>query len=247
MAFAVDSHSQGSAVTGSTVTWAHTCASGAVLYVGAGTNNQTQTVTGVTYNGTSMSLVDQIANTDACYGSIWFLSNPSSGSNNIVVTYSASSTDSKGGVGVSFTGSDTTFGAKNKTGVDPGDSSISTAVTTTAANSIIFAIAVQNGNSTSLTVSGTNQTQQDTTGKLLGAGGFVRVSGSTQTTTTTGSYTSSWSSSPNEVMVQVAVEVLAASAAGPTNLKSFDGNVKSNIKSFDGNTLANIKSIDGNS
>lgn len=37
------------------------------------------------------------------------------------------------------------------------------------------------------------------------------------------------------------------SVVGPTNLKSFDGNLKANMKSYNGNLLANIKSIDGNS
>ncbi len=35
-------------------------------------------------------------------------------------------------------------------------------------------------------------------------------------------------------------------AAGPSNLKSLDGNTKANIKSYNGNLLANIKSIAGN-
>jgi len=35
-------------------------------------------------------------------------------------------------------------------------------------------------------------------------------------------------------------------AAGPTNLKSLDTNVKANIKSYNTNVLANIKSINTN-
>jgi len=35
-------------------------------------------------------------------------------------------------------------------------------------------------------------------------------------------------------------------AAGPANLKSYNGNLKANIKSIDGNLLANIKSLSGN-
>jgi hypothetical protein len=37
-----------------------------------------------------------------------------------------------------------------------------------------------------------------------------------------------------------------AAPAGPTNLKSLDGNLKANIKSVDGNLIANVKSIDSN-
>lgn len=41
--------------------------------------------------------------------------------------------------------------------------------------------------------------------------------------------------------------VVVHAAAGPSNLKSLDGNLKANIKSVNGNLLANIKSMDGNS
>jgi hypothetical protein len=38
----------------------------------------------------------------------------------------------------------------------------------------------------------------------------------------------------------------AVAAAGPTNLKSYNTNLKANIKSIDGNLIANIKSLDTN-
>ncbi len=45
----------------------------------------------------------------------------------------------------------------------------------------------------------------------------------------------------------ITASIAPAVAAGPTNLKSYDGNAKANIKSMFGNVIANVKSFDGNS
>ncbi len=45
---------------------------------------------------------------------------------------------------------------------------------------------------------------------------------------------------------KMAIYAVYAAPSGPTNMTSFDGNLKANIKSFDGNLIANIKSISGN-
>lgn len=58
------------------------------------------------------------------------------------------------------------------------------------------------------------------------------------------SATFTWNSSTNEGWQ--AASFAPPAAAGPTNLKSLDGNVKANIKIYNGNLLANIKSINSN-
>lgn len=50
----------------------------------------------------------------------------------------------------------------------------------------------------------------------------------------------------NSIVFGVDTPATCASA-GPSNLKSLDGNLKANIKSYNTNVLANIKSISGNS
>lgn len=219
MAISIDSHSQNAATSGTTLSWSHTCASGAVLIVGASIGNQNQTVTGVTYNGVALTKIVEKGGGDACYASLWYLANPASGANTITVTYSANpSPHGVGGIGLSLTGvSSSVVGVSGSTDVSPAAASISTSVTTTAANSMVVAYAAQNGNSTSLTVSGSNQTQQDTTGKI----NSMRSSLSTQTTTSTGSYTNSWSSSPNEVMKQVVAEILEQTSSASVDAIAF--------------------------
>lgn len=71
------------------------------------------TISGVTYNGTSMTAIDSYgpgftSGFNAAYGRVYYLLNPSTGTNNIVTSFT--STASKRGeiVGVSLSGADTT-------------------------------------------------------------------------------------------------------------------------------------------
>lgn len=85
---ALDATSGGSAST-TAITVAHTC-TGSNLYLIVDVFNQGDTsatdVTGVTYNGVAMTLIVSGANAsdDAAYQ--WYLINPATGANNIVVT-----------------------------------------------------------------------------------------------------------------------------------------------------------------
>lgn len=223
-AISVDAHAQGSTLTGSTVSWSHTTTAGGVLVVGVGISNQTRTFSSCTYNSVPMGQVGFINGGDAGATAVYFLGSPASGTNTVLCTASANPDNSAlGGVSVSFNGAHTSVGATSTTGVSPAASSISTNLSTTVDSSMIFAFGFQNGNSTSFTVSGTNQTQQDTTGLVTGAGGYGRFSGSTQTTTSSGSYTNSWSSSPNEVMKQVVVEIKPGSVSASTPILGLVG------------------------
>lgn len=65
-------------------------------------------------------------------------------------------------------------------------------------------------------------------------------------TVSTGSVTGTLTAAGNSDHGAIAFSIAPAVAAGPTNLKSLDTNVKANIKSYNTNVLANIKSINTN-
>lgn len=103
MAIALDATSNGTSANGATsVTVSHTCTgSDRILIVGV-IDEQADTVTGVTYNGTSMTQAVKAAN-DLGQHYLYYLIAPSTGTNNIVA--SRSGTSGKIGIGaISYTG-----------------------------------------------------------------------------------------------------------------------------------------------
>lgn len=93
MAVAYDAESAGFTNSSSgSLTYSHTCTgTNRVLFVTAGTGGST-TVSGITYGGTSMTLVDSYTSTGLTVATVYLyvLVNPASGANNVVVTASAS-------------------------------------------------------------------------------------------------------------------------------------------------------------
>jgi prepilin-type N-terminal cleavage/methylation domain-containing protein len=88
----VDAVSSGTTSGGSSITISHTTGSGSdrLMLVGVSMNNDGyETVTGVTYNGTALTLVGSEATTDDARVEIWRLVAPSTGTHNVVITFSA--------------------------------------------------------------------------------------------------------------------------------------------------------------
>ncbi len=85
--------STGTVTSGATgMTISHTTGSGSyrLMLVGVSFNNDGyETVTGVTYNGTALTLVGTEATTDDARVEIWRLVAPSTGTHNVVITFSA--------------------------------------------------------------------------------------------------------------------------------------------------------------
>ncbi len=100
-----DNSSSSSVLSASSLTFALNVGSGSnrLLVVGVGVNNSSADApTGVTYNNVAMIKLDDNtgANTD---GSLWYLLNPSSGANNVVITMAGSRAEIIG-VAASYTG-----------------------------------------------------------------------------------------------------------------------------------------------
>lgn len=234
MAISVDNFSEGQGSTG-TLTFSHTCSAGAVLYVGVmhGYDSTDGGLTSVTYNGTNLTLVTSYqAVTDSNFtGSIWKLDTPSSGANDVVITYS-DAVPMLSGEAISLLGADTT-GSNGASAVHAlngsANVSISKAVTTTQDNSVVVSLSMNNQTTGTQSATGTNQTlhqQQDNS--LVARYGHVHTGISTQTTTTAGSYTSGFTTTgSNKNLGIVLVEVKAGAATGgattPTPTLAFLG------------------------
>jgi hypothetical protein len=148
-----------------TFNWSHTCTgSDLVLIVGVGVSDLTGTdrvISSVTYNGTSMT---QIENSDggADNNASWlfYLFNPSTGANTVQVNFNAGTLTNTVGGAVSLTGVDNTGIDAHTNQHTTNADSITTSVTTVADNSwVIDSIAMSSGNVATLTIGGSANQQ----------------------------------------------------------------------------------------
>ncbi len=112
-------------------------------------------LTGVKYNGTSMSLLSSFTTTSTGdYWSIWELDDPDTGSNNVELTFSAACWNPTSSQAVSFTGcSGTGAYGYTDTGGPPQTKAI-----TVAENSVIMAGGISGAIGTDVTIDGSSRT-----------------------------------------------------------------------------------------
>ena len=103
MSIAIDSQSSVFSTTGTSLTFAHTCSGdNRILFVNYHSSTTADYVTGITYNGTSMTKVAGTQVKGDHYIGTYYLINPDSGSHNVVI--SAGSSDSIRAHAISYTG-----------------------------------------------------------------------------------------------------------------------------------------------
>lgn len=91
MAIAFDASSGSKGVGSTTLTWSHTCTGSNRTLIVACSSKTDDYITGVTYGGVSMTLVDNIVGVSGGDANrLYVLTNPASGANNVVITSSAS-------------------------------------------------------------------------------------------------------------------------------------------------------------
>lgn len=105
MAVTVGTSSSTNAVS-SSLTFAHDATGADMLVVGAG---ERSTASAATYNGVSMTALTAVTNTAVVNARQFWLASPATGSNNVVVTFGASTQVTAGAT--NFSGSDGTVGA----------------------------------------------------------------------------------------------------------------------------------------
>lgn len=133
MAIAHDT-SSGTSGTGTSITWSHTCTgSNLILWVMANTSDvAANSITGVTYNSVAMTLVAAQNTTQPLTTSLWYLINPATGTNSVVV--SSSSSRNLVGQAASYTGASQTGVPDASAGNAFASSTITQSVTTVADN-----------------------------------------------------------------------------------------------------------------
>lgn len=159
---------------------------------------------------------------------------PATGNNNMVITF-ASTTDETRANAISYSG----VGSLPQNMFTTGTGTTATLTTTTTIDNSWLVGLFRNDND------GDGAAGSGTTKRSFvdGQNGFYDTGGAK---TPIGSY-SIISTAGSAAYCAVGLSMAPPVAAGPANLKSFDGNVKANIKSYNGNVLANIKSMNGNS
>ncbi len=139
MAISRDAHTYASdgSGTASTLTFSHTCASGALLFVSA-RGALTDTLTGITYNGSAMTFVGKKAIPSARYHYLYVLGAPTSGAHNVVISFSGNT----GMIGIASsylgTNNSSTVDSSNTGSANSGASSFTLSTTTVADNCWVF-------------------------------------------------------------------------------------------------------------
>lgn len=181
---AVDATSNGERTSaGTSTTVEHTCSGTNRVLVVATAYVDASIVSGVTYDGSAMTKAVERNDGDYLNCQLWYIVNPSTGANDIVVTHSSSSTMKV--LGVSFTGANTsdpvdvTGSEANAAGTDP-----DLAVTTNNANS--YLIDVFSAESATMSVGASQTAIADLSGNSHQGGASYEAGGAA------GSHTMSW-------------------------------------------------------
>lgn len=213
MAIAFDASTRSTVSTwgsGTTATWSHTCSgSDRILFVYSFNNDGSGYPTGMTYNGVSMTRIqNQAADGGSFYNSLFYLVAPATGANNIVVTW-ATATGINSCIAASYTGASQT-GVPDSQNTGNVSSSASITVSTTVVASDCWLLGVIRSSNTTLS-SGTNGTIRQP-GNTNGSQALVDSNG----TVGTGSISQTVNVSPNQSMWMTTVS-FAPSAGAAVN------------------------------
>lgn len=238
MAIAFDAASGNQVNPGSSLTTSHTCTgSNLVLVVFCVTNSGADSITGVTYNGTSLT---RITIFDTAQGPwyAYYLVNPATGTHNLVVN-SDRGTNVLTYAGASYTGCLQTSAVINAfaSGTTSSSSSFTQAVTSTVDNCWVTLGFMDNFSSSSGGyTAGSNTTLRYNSGwSGFGDSNAVVHPAGSLTVGASKSF-ASW----HHIAIAIAPVV-----SGPANLKTFNGLATASIKTINGLAIGSIKSVNG--
>jgi len=240
MAIAFDASSEGSGDAVSSITISHTTSSGSnrIMWVGVWDQNN-DTVTGVTYNGVSMTQANKIrvgTGGGAEYVYLYYLVAPSTGANNVVISRSVSTNSLHGRV-ITFTGaSQTGIPDASNTGQSNSASSLAVSVTVVAANS--WVVAMMRNTNAAVASSDSNFTMRLTSSSIMIADTNGAVSA--------GSYTGTFNNSGGGGRWGLCMASFApAAASGPANVKTVNDLALASVKTVNDLAIASVKTIKG--
>ena len=164
-AIAFDAKSSGSGSNVTSVTVSHTVSgSNTILFVSVGTKDGGggAAVSGVTYNGVAMTNITTQNISSAYYQDLWYLINPSTGTNNIVASFGGVSADQAVVSAASYTGvlqiSPLTTANTNQ---NSSANSLSSTVTTSVDNSFVVSSVAFDGDGSNQPAVAGGETQRD--------------------------------------------------------------------------------------
>lgn len=220
--------------TGS-LTTAHTISgSDRALIVHCLSNNGSNPITGVTYNGTSMTKLSTFTRTGESFAVDQYgIAAPDTGTNNVVITASGTATCVE--TGISYTGVDQTTPFPTTSTAIGNSATISDSLTVSASNSWIFAGTRTGGAQPSAT--GTNYTRQVSNASNGVHAGDSNAGLSTGSQTVSVSVTSgSWG---------IAIIEIAEAGAATSSISSITSVAQASITSYLGVANASIASVNG--
>ncbi len=226
-------------VNASSCTYSHTVNAGTDLFLAVSViAYTTDNITGVTYAGTAMTQVGKkLTGSGGRWMYLYVLHNPSTGTNNVVV--SASGTTYISSQAATYTGvtqSSTVHVSNTNSGTT---SSLTTSVTTTLDNCWLIMAGAGYGDELK---AGTGTTERQ------GNGSGLSIFDSDGAKSPAGSYSlvaaSNGGVSAQIAVVLAAIAPSAAAASGPASLKTRDTIAKASVKTIDGIAIASVKSID---
>jgi hypothetical protein len=162
-------------------TFAHTCTgSNLMLTVGifVSINPASDVVSGVTYNGVAMTRSPNGYAAAPANNSTWlyYLANPSTGANNVVITYSGTQNGSAGAI--SYTGCASTIDSGNSNTAGPSASSCTVSTTTVADNAWLVGVARADGGSRTFSAGMTAQGTEGFQSQMADSNGAKTPAGS---------------------------------------------------------------------
>jgi DNA-binding protein len=209
---AFDAATNGGNSSTGTLTFSHTATgTNRILFVGALTTSSDD-LTGITYNGTGMTLIDKQKTNSDRWNYLYYLLNPDSGTHNVVITSSGNYIQA---AAVSYTGvRQSSQPDAHTTNSETGSTSLTTALTTVADNSWIVSYTRSGG--TAAAGSGLLQRLSDGNQGFFDSNGPLSPAGSHSTTMTVSG------GGPNYLDVMVVSVAPAVSGVTSSSTVAFD-------------------------
>lgn len=237
MAIALDSVTTVQTSGSSSLTFSHTCTGSNLILFVISTANGSQTTTGVTYNGVALTKIGERTDSNGPTQYLWYLINPSTGANNVVITNSGSAT---AGSAASYTGvAQSSPIDANTTTAETNTTSFATSITTVADNCWIICTS-RTGSGLTLTA-GANTAVRSQPEQIFFGGAAFWDSNSAQTPP--GSKTVTVTCSNQFFGGAVIASFKPASAS--SSILTASGIAQANIKTANGIAIADIKTISG--
>lgn len=236
MAVAFDAASESSATISTSITLSHTCSGNDRLLLVFIHAASTTTPSGVTYAGSSMTLVDSQQSSGGSEKLfLYSIANPATGSNNIVASGLNSAFPTKVG-GLSFTGTNGQTNNTQKSSHNLGTPGNAITVSSATGNMVACAVATPDGINDSgagaMTLTGaTKRYNSQAQGDGASADGASSVS-------------ISWVCSNAFRAAGIGVNI-PVKVSGPANVKTVNGLAKASVKTLNGLAITSVKTING--